>query len=139
MTAILLDIQGELNYLPSESLVRVSERLQIPPIRVFEVANFYSAFSLVPRGKHLITVCLGTACHVRGADGIIDQIKRTLAIAPGETTKDQEFTLETVNCVGCCALGPVMVVDGEYHGKMSASRVERVLKKTAAAEGAAND
>jgi len=139
LTALLLDIQTEYNYLPQGALRRVAERMGMPLIRVYQVAAFYKAFSLKPRGKHLITVCLGTACHVRGAVRIVEQAGRSLGIAPGETSKDRQFTLETVNCLGCCALGPIMVVDGKYHGKMSASRVDRVLREhTAVREAAAN-
>jgi NADH-quinone oxidoreductase subunit E len=125
----LLDIQKEYYYLPRQALERVSERLDIPMMQVYQVASFYKAFSLEPRGKHLITVCLGTACHVRGGVRVIDHIQRFLNIEPGGTTKDMLFTLEAVNCLGCCALGPVMVLDGKYHGMMAASKVERVLKK----------
>lgn len=139
LTTILQDIQDEYYYLPREALQRVSERMGLPLIQVYQVAKFYKAFSLEPRGKHLITVCLGTACHVRGGVPIVEQLGRSLDIAPGKTTKDRRFTLETVNCLGCCALGPVMVVDGEYHGKMAASRVDRVLKRyIEAKEAAAN-
>jgi NADH-quinone oxidoreductase subunit E len=129
LTSLLQDVQAEYNYLPQEALERVAQKLDLPRIQVYQVAKFYKAFSLEPRGEHLITVCLGTACHVRGAVSILDQLKRSLDIEPGQTTKDRQFTLETVNCVGCCALGPVMVVDGKYHGKMAASSVERVLKQ----------
>jgi NADH-quinone oxidoreductase subunit E len=125
----LLDIQKEYYYLPREAIERVSERLEIPTIQVYQVASFYKAFSLEPRGKHLITVCLGTACHVRGGVRVIDHIQRFLNIEAGGTTKDKLFTLEAVNCLGCCALGPVMVLDGKYHGMMAASKVEKVLKK----------
>lgn len=124
----LLEIQCEFHYLPPEALERVSERMAIPMIQVFQVASFYKAFSLEPRGEHIITVCLGTACHVRGGDFLVDQIGRLLEIKPGETTKDMLFTLETVNCLGCCALAPVMVVDGKYYRNMGVSKVERVLK-----------
>ncbi len=125
----LLEIQNEYHYLPAEALQRVSERLAIPKIQVYQVASFYKAFSLKPRGKHIITVCLGTACHVRGGEMLIDQIGRLLDIKPGENTKDMQFTLEAVNCLGCCALGPVMVLDGKYFGSMAASKVEKVLDK----------
>ncbi|MEA3459885.1 MAG: NAD(P)H-dependent oxidoreductase subunit E [Chloroflexota bacterium] len=138
LTTMLQDVQAEYYYLSKEALQRVSERMGLPLIQVYQVAKFYKAFSLEPRGRHLITVCLGTACHVRGGVRIVEQIGRSLGIAPGETTEDRQFTLETVNCLGCCALGPVMVVDGKYHGKMAASRVDRVLKrymKEAAANG----
>lgn len=132
----LLDLQNEYHYLPQEALQRVSERTKIPLIRVFQVASFYKAFSLEPRGKHLITVCLGTACHVRGGTRLVEQIERLLGVEPGQTTKDEQFTLETVNCLGCCALGPVMILDGRYYGSMAASKVERVLKKYREAEEA---
>ncbi len=138
LTSLLQDIQAEYKYLPREALQRVSDRMHIPAIDVYEVAKFYTAFSLEPRGEHLVTVCLGTACHVRGAVSILDQLKRTLGVEPGHTTKDGRFTLEAVRCVGCCALGPIMIVDGTYHGKMSASNVERVLKQYAEKEAAAN-
>ena len=107
-------------------------------IQVYEVASFYKAFSLVPRGKHIITVCLGTACHVRGGELLIDQIGRLLEIGPGQTSQDRKFTLEAVNCLGCCALGPVMVIDGKYYGNMALSKVERVLEKYMKQEVSAN-
>ena len=139
LTALLQDIQAEYHYLPEEALRRVSERMGLPLIQVYQVAKFYKALSLEPRGKHLLTVCLGTACHVRGGVRIVEQVERSLGIAPGETTRDKQFTLETVNCLGCCALGPVMVVDGKYHGKIATSRVDRVLKKYTEAKEAAVD
>lgn len=129
LTAVLQDIQAEYNYLPPEALKHVSEKMAFPLSQVLQVATFYKAFSLEPRGKHLITVCLGTACHVRGGPRIVDQIERSLNIRAGGTTADGLFTLETVNCVGACALGPMMIIDGQYHGQMAASRVDRVIKK----------
>jgi NADH:ubiquinone oxidoreductase subunit E len=134
----LLEIQNEYHYLPVEALQRVSERMAIPKIQVYQVASFYKAFSLKPRGKHMITVCLGTACHVRGGQMLIDQVGRLLDIKPGENTKDMQFTLEAVNCLGCCALGPVMVLDGKYFGSMAASKVEKVLDKFTKQEVIAN-
>jgi NADH-quinone oxidoreductase subunit E len=125
----LLEIQNEFHYLPSDALRRVSERMEVPLIQVYQVASFYKAFSLKPRGAHVITVCLGTACHVRGGERLLDQIERLLDIKAGETTKDHQFTLEAVNCLGVCALGPVMVLDGKYYGSMAASKVEKVLEK----------
>ncbi len=130
----LLEIQDEYHYLPPEALERVSEHIQVPKIQVYQVASFYKAFSLEPRGKHIVTVCLGTACHVRGSDRLIDQVGRFLGIEPGQTTEDYQFTLEGVNCLGTCALGPVMVIDGKYYGNMTATKVERILKKYMAAE-----
>ncbi len=129
LTTILQHIQDEYNYLSPQAMERVAEKLGLPLSQVLHVATFYKAFSLEPRGKHLITVCLGTACHVRGGVRLVEQIERLLKVRAGETTPDRQFTLETVNCVGSCALGPVMIVDGEYYGKMIPSKVERVLKK----------
>ena len=129
LMSALLDIQNAYHYLPASAIERVSERLAVPMIQVYQVASFYKAFSLTPRGKHIITVCLGTACHVRGGDRLIDQVERLLDIKAGETTKDRMFTLEAVNCLGVCALGPVMVLDGKYYGSMAASKVEKVLEK----------
>lgn len=124
----LLEIQKEYHYLPQEVLEHVAERMKIPHVQVYQVASFYKAFSLEPRGKHIVTVCLGTACHVRGGVRLIEQVGRRLEIEPGETTKDMQFTLEAVSCLGCCALGPVMVIDGKYYGHMVANKVEKVLK-----------
>jgi NADH-quinone oxidoreductase subunit E len=126
---ILQDIQSKYNYLPQESLVRMSERLNIPLSQVFSLATFYKAFSLKPRGTHLVCVCMGTACHVRGASRVLDEVQRRLKIKTGETTEDGLFTLEAVNCLGACALGPLMVIDGEYYGAMSARKIDQVFKK----------
>lgn len=123
----LLDLQTEYHYLPREVLQHVAERMHIPLLQVYQVSSFYKAFSLVPRGEHIVTVCLGTACHVRGGVRLIEQIERLLDVKAGENTKDMRFTLEAVNCLGCCALGPVMVVDRKYYGNMVASKVERVF------------
>jgi NADH-quinone oxidoreductase subunit E len=122
LTTILQDIQDEYNYLPPQAMERVSEKMGLPVSQVLHVATFYKAFSLEPRGEHLITVCLGTACHVRGGARLVEQVERLLKIRAGGTTSDLQFTLETVNCVGS-------IVDGEYYGKMASSKVERVLKK----------
>ena len=129
LVSILQDIQTEYYYLPKEALIQVSETMGMPASRVYDVATFFRAFSLEPRGKHLINVCLGTACHVRGAARILEEIERNLAIKRGETTKDREFTLETVNCMGCCAVGPAVKIDGEYFGHMSTGKVDGVLTK----------
>jgi NADH-quinone oxidoreductase subunit E len=128
LVAILQDIQAEYNYLPKETLVEVSRGLDIPLTRVYSVASFFKAFSLKPRGRHLINVCLGTACHVRGAVRVLDEIDRQLGIKAGGTTKDHRYTLETVNCVGACALGPIVIIDGNYSGEMKADRVKALLK-----------
>ncbi len=127
LLAILQDIQEVYNYLPLPILKMVSREMDIPLMRVYEVATFYNAFSLKPRGEHVVRLCVGTACHVRGAAGILDKLERTLEIKPGETSGDMKFTLETVNCVGACALGPVMVMDGEYHGQVTLNTVDKVV------------
>jgi NADH-quinone oxidoreductase subunit E len=127
--AILQDIQAKERYLPREVLEHVGEQLRIPLNKIYRIATFYRALSLKPRGRHEICVCMGTACHVRGAQRIADQMNLELGIRPGETTKDQNFTLETVNCLGVCAAGPVVAIDGQYFGKMSSTKVEGTLKK----------
>jgi len=128
LVAVLQDIQAEYRYLPKEGLLAVSKELDIPLSRVYSVATFFKAFSLVPRGRHLINACLGTACHVRGAVRILETIERELGINRGETTKDLKYTLETVNCVGACALGPIVIVDDEYSGEMNIEKVKPMLK-----------
>ena len=125
----LLGIQDTYHYLPPEALERVSEKMNVPMIQVQQVAEFYKVFSLEPRGKHIVTVCLGTACHVQGGDRLVDELERQLGIKPGGTTPDMEFTLETVNCLGACSLGPVMTVDGKYYGHMAANKAEKLLAK----------
>jgi NADH-quinone oxidoreductase subunit E len=127
LVSILQDIQAEYNYLPREALEKVSQGLDVPLSQVYSVATFFKALSLEPRGRHLINVCLGTACHVRGALRVLEAMERELDISSGGTTPDLRFTLETVNCVGACALGPVVIVDGEYHGQMKTEKVKDVL------------
>ncbi len=127
--AILQDIQAEEKYLPKETLEYVSQKMRIPLTNIFRIATFYNALSLKPRGKHKIDVCLGTACHVRGAERILEKLKRELGISVGETTKDKRFTLESVRCLGCCSLGPVAVVDGKVFGKLSQEKVGALLKE----------
>ena len=127
--AILQDIQANEKYLPKEALEHIGERLHIPLNKIYRIATFYRAFSLMPRGRHEIVVCLGTACHVRGGQRIVDQFTMELGIRSGETTPDRNFTLETVNCLGVCAAGPVVAIDGQYFGKMSPGKVEGTLKK----------
>ena len=124
---ILLDIQSENSWLPREALARVSETLAVPLNRIQHIVTFYKAFSLVPKGRHKIHICVGTACHVRGATRILDTVEEATGIKPGETDLDLKFSLETVNCLGCCALGPVMEVDGKVHGKMSPIKTSEVL------------
>jgi NADH-quinone oxidoreductase subunit E len=127
LVSILQDIQGEYRYLPKDALEKVSQILDIPLSQVYSVATFFRAFSLEPRGLHLIKVCLGTACHVRGANRILDRAALDLGIDPGETSDDLAFTLETVNCLGCCALGPVVVVDETTFGQMTTDKVAPML------------
>ena len=126
---VLLEIQSENNWLPKTALERVSEKLQVPLTRIQHIATFYKAFSLVPKGRHGIHVCMGTACHVRGATRVLDTVQDLTGIKPGETDLDLKFSLETVNCLGCCALGPVMEIDGKTHGKMTPVETAGVIKK----------
>jgi len=127
--AILQDVQAKEKYLPKEALEHIGERLNIPLSKIYRIATFFRAFSLMPRGRHEVVVCLGTACHVRGGQRIVDQFTMELGIRSGETTPDRNFTLETVNCLGVCAAGPVVAIDGQYFGKMSSIKVEETLKK----------
>ena len=126
---ILLDIQHELNWIPKESIIEVSRRLQIPISQIYRVASFYTAMSLTPMGRHLVQVCLGTACHVRGAPKILNKVENTLKIKAGETTEDMMFTLRGVSCLGCCAMGPMIVVDNDYYGKMKTQDVGEILER----------
>lgn len=128
LISILQDIQSEYNWLPKETITEVAKKLDIPLIDVYGAATFFKQFSLKPRGKHIVTVCLGTACHVRGGPRIRDEVSRILNVKPDETTEDMKFTLETVNCLGCCAIGPIMVIDGEYYGGMATTKVKQILK-----------
>ncbi len=126
---MLLDLQSEFNWIPKEAIARISERMRIPKSQIYRIASFYKAMSLNPVGRHLIQVCLGTACQVRGAPKIMDRVKESLGIEEGETTPDMRFTLRRVNCLGCCAMGPVVVVDGNYHGKVTPSGVKDILQR----------
>jgi NADH-quinone oxidoreductase subunit E len=125
---VLLEIQSENNWLPKQVLDRVSERLQVPLSSIQHIATFYKAFSLVPKGRHQVHVCMGTACHVRGADRVLDQVEDLTGIKPGETDLELKFSLETVNCLGCCALGPVVEINGTTHGKVSPSQTGKIIK-----------
>ncbi|MFH1034062.1 MAG: NAD(P)H-dependent oxidoreductase subunit E [Pseudomonadota bacterium] len=126
---VLLEIQSQNHWLPKEALQRISEKLRVPLTRIQHIATFYKAFSLVPKGQHEIHICMGTACHVRGASRILDAVQDLTGIKPGETDLDLKFSLETVNCLGCCALGPVMEIDGKTHGKMTTVETIAALKK----------
>jgi NADH-quinone oxidoreductase subunit E len=126
---ILQDVQREFNYLPKEVLFSVSAHLSVPISRVYEVVTFYKAFSLKPKGRCQLSLCLGTACHVRGAELIAGNVTSILGIKEGDTTADLEYSFETVGCLGACALGPVLVVNGEYHGHMNIAKSTKILKK----------
>jgi NADH:ubiquinone oxidoreductase subunit E len=136
LISVLQDINEEFNYLPENALRYISEMLDIPLSQIYHVATFYTAFSLTPRGEHLIRVCQGTACHVRGTGAVLDEISRVLGVKSGETTENLQYTLETVNCLGACALGPVVVLDDEYHGNMSPGKIKKILKMEPTEEGA---
>ncbi|MCF6179705.1 MAG: NAD(P)H-dependent oxidoreductase subunit E [Geopsychrobacter sp.] len=125
---VLLEIQSENRWLPKEALTRVSEKLAVPMSRIQHITTFYKTFSLTPKGRHEVHVCVGTACHVRGAQNILDTVEEVTGVKPGETDPDLNFSVETVSCLGCCALGPVMVVDGEYHGNVEQAETAKVLK-----------
>jgi len=129
LIAILQDIQQEYNYLPQKALNIVSQTLKMPMIDIIGVATFYSAFSLEPKGKHIATVCLGTACHVRGGPKVLDAFEKELGIPTGYTTEDGLWSLQTVACLGCCAIGPVVVVDGDYYAQTTSRKVGPIVKK----------
>jgi len=129
LISLLEEIQAKYSYLPEEALRIVSQKTGHSLVDLYGVATFYRAFSLTPRGKHLISVCLGTACHVRGGEIIASEFERQLAIKPGETTPDNEISLETVNCLGACALGPIVVVDGHYFSNVTMKKVEEITDK----------
>ena len=124
---VMQDVQKHYRYLPVEALKLVAQKMNLPIAQIYGVATFYKAFSLTPKGKHHICVCTGTACHVRQAPVIVDNLTRSLGIGPGETTRDKEISFETVNCLGACALGPLVTVDDEYHGNMTVSKLNKVL------------
>ena len=126
---VLLDVQSEYNWLPKAALQRIGEKLQVPLSRILHIATFYKAFSLVPKGRHKVHVCMGTACHVRGAPRILDTVQDLTGIGAGETDLEFKFSLETVNCIGCCALGPVIDIDGKIHGNVSPRGTADVLKQ----------
>jgi NADH:ubiquinone oxidoreductase subunit E len=137
LLAIMQDVQDQERYLPREAMQRISELLAVPITRVYQMATFFESFHLEPRGKHVCTVCMGTACHVRGAARLVEQLERDLEIPSGSTTGDLMFTIEEVNCVGACALGPLVIINGEYHGNMTSSNLQRVVKRIKKAEAKA--
>ena len=125
---MLQDLHKEFNYLPKEALQLVSRKTDVPLSRIYGIASFFHAFSLEPRGKHVCSVCMGTACHVRGSQRILDDLERELNVKAGGNTADMEITLDTVNCVGACAIGPVVIVNSEYHGNMTSSKTSKLIK-----------
>jgi len=129
LMAVLEEIQARYRYLPEDALILVSERLGVPLSQTYSVATFYNAFSLEPKGRHVVNVCMGTACNVRGSRKVLERIRDKLGIQPGQTTEDGEFTLETVNCLGACALGPIVVVDGTYSGQMNGSKADALIRE----------
>lgn len=136
---ILLDVQEEYRYLPGDALTKIAESLEIPPSRTYHLATFFKAFSLKPRGKHCISVCLGTACHVGGGVKIIEKLERDLAITRGGTTEDLQFSLDEVHCLGCCGLAPVVTVNDDLYGKVTLSQVPKILKKYSKQQGGGED
>jgi NADH-quinone oxidoreductase subunit E len=133
---MLQDLQKEQGYLPEEELRGIAEALELPLVRVWGVARFYSSFRMTPKGRHVVTLCMGTVCHLKGASRISEEICRVYGIQPGGTTEDRLFTLEAVNCVGACALAPVMVVDGRYHDALTPKKALKVLQGLEKAEAA---
>jgi NADH-quinone oxidoreductase subunit E len=129
---LLQDVHRLYGYLPEEALGLVSRRLDVPLSRLYSLATFYSSFRLTPTGRHRVCVCVGTACHVKGAARIVESLERDLGVRPGETTADGEFTVETVNCLGACALAPLVVVDEDYHGRMDPKKASRAARDAAA-------
>ena len=129
LISLLLDVQDKFFYLPQEALQRVADKVGMPAVQVYQVARFYKAFSLKPKGKYPIAVCTGTACHVQGAIKIMEQIERELHIKEGETTPDKKFSVESVRCLGCCGLAPVVTVGKNLHGRIPTSKVSKILKQ----------
>jgi NADH-quinone oxidoreductase subunit E len=125
---VLLEIQNENHWLPKEALDKVSEKLAVPLSRVMQVATFYKSFSLIPRGRSEVHVCTGSSCHVRGSTRVLEKVEDLIGIKPGETDSDAKFSLETGNCLGCCNLGPEIIIDGRHHGRMTPATAEAVLK-----------
>ena len=129
LIGLLQDVSESYGYLPKKVLEEISEKLNVPQSHLYSLTTFYTSFRLEPMGKHHCFICVGTACHVRGASGVVEAIERELDIKAGETTKDGKFTVETVNCLGACALGPLVVIDNDYHGKLDQLKAVKLLKK----------
>jgi NADH-quinone oxidoreductase subunit E len=129
LIGLLQDMSTEYGYIPEDKLEIISDQTGVALSRLYSLCTFYASLRLEPMGEHYCAVCVGTACHVRGAPQVVEEIERNLGIKAGETTEDGKFTLETVNCLGACALGPLVVIDGEYHGKMDPRKISRILKQ----------
>jgi len=129
---LLQDIQSAFHYISPEAMELVCDHTGVPLSQAYAVSTFYQSFSLEPRGEHDIKVCQGTACHLKGSPRLVEDMERRLGISPGQTTKDLRFSLETVNCLGCCALSPVVVVDGEYHSRATARKLDKIVRSLAA-------
>jgi NADH-quinone oxidoreductase subunit E len=129
LISILHEIQDEYSHLPEGALRKVASRLRMDLNDVYAVATFYKSFSLIPKGEHSVTLCLGTACHVRGGPKILREIKKLMKIEPGQTTEDGKFSLNVANCLGVCAIGPVMFVDGKFYGEMNPIKAKRIIEK----------
>jgi NADH-quinone oxidoreductase subunit E len=129
LIGLLQDVSESLGYLPEKALETISQKLNVSLSHLYSLATFYTSFRLEPMGKHLCSVCVGTACHVKGATGVVEAIERELDIKAGETTRDGNFTLETVNCLGACALGPLVVIDEDYHGKLDQRKAVKLIKQ----------
>lgn len=125
---VLMEVQSENQWLPREILNTISQKLEVPLKRVMQIASFYKTFSLTPRGRHKIHVCNGASCHLRGADRLLDSVQELIGIRPGEMDTDSKFSLETGNCLGCCTLGPEMIIDGQHHGRISPEKAQDLLK-----------
>jgi NADH-quinone oxidoreductase subunit E len=136
LISILHRVQGKFGYIPPEAIALTARHLRITENEIFGVLTFYKAFSLVPQGRHVIKVCLGTACHVRGGPMILEELERKLGLKAGQTSPDGNFTLETVNCLGCCAIGPVVLVGDDYHGHATIQNVGRIVDNYADSEKA---
>ena len=126
---VLQEIQDSYSYLPKDEMKVVAERLQVPLTKVFSVATFYKMFSLVPKGRHQLKVCLGTTCHLKGGPRLVDSVSNRLGVEVGYTTKDMQFSLETVGCLGSCAQAPVMMIGDQYFARVTVDKVPKILKK----------
>jgi len=129
LISCLQDIQEELRYLPEQALDRVASNLEVPRSQAYQVATFYKAFSLEPRGKHVISICRGTACHVQGAGKIADILQSELAVRDGETTEDGMFTVQSVRCLGCCSLAPAIMIDRDVYGRVTPGALRKIIKE----------